>query len=554
MTAIAEDIDFDAVFDEIVADLRKDNDRRLIPPKMSLFDGDFVLAGEIHREISAKFTLPENETGTGVVELPAQYYLARWLTDVYGRSKKNVIIVVEKDGGQWSGFLDDLEQFKDPETGQRIVRAHFLSDYEHLKHILVYCNPFLPPEFQFPRVYIMGPLPARFALTLTLFLQLLRLEGSLWTLPDNPLDPSQWINLDQSTWSQVVEPVDLFADSSTICIVHSRFKYMHDVQKRITDDAQLTWQPRRHMPGDPPPWPGANVKPGAIVWKLVDNSAWNTETSFGGSVWTGLVRAFTEIGSDGYTEGVDIIDDPTFPSEYGQSGYWGTNPRAPHIILRDGDHTAITSNSFHYKPPSDVGFVAGGHSAYGVNEMISAAINMAGDFISAIIPVGAPPLGGAADALAKPLYTDVVLSWQKIKLIGRAQELGWSHLHETLCGGSDRAYWVNALIALRTGIWRTSEKTTHTVTVVDGAEGLRIGQNGKGNAWLGTRIGTTVKDWGEPGRVYVDRISELVLEWSRDKAVAWTITVGHRDPEDPVQKAIEMAQELFSITRDLGVL
>ncbi|MCC3311535.1 hypothetical protein [Nocardia africana] len=554
MTLVAEEIDFDAVFGEIVERIRKDDERRLIPPVMTLYDGDMVAAGEIHREISAKFTLPENETGKGVVELPAQYYLARWMTNVHKRSKKNVIITVEKDGAQWSGFLDDLEQFKDPETGQRIVRATFLHDYEHLKHILVYCNPFLPPEFQFPRVFILGPLPARFALTLTLFLQLLRLEGNLWTLPDNPLDPSQWVNLDQSTWSQVVEPVDLFTDSSTICFVHSRFKYFHDVQKRITDDAQLTWQPRRHKAGDPPPWPGANVKPGAIIWKLVDNSAWNTETSFGGSVWTGLVRAVTEIASDGYTEGVDIIDDPTFPNEYGQPNYWGTIPRAPQVILRDGEHTAIQSNSFHWKPATDVGFVAGGHSAYGVNELIGAAVNFAGDLVSAIIPIGAPPLGGVFDALAKPLYTDVVAAWQKIKLIGRAQELGWSHLHETLCTGSDRAYWVNALIALRTGIWRTSEKTTHTVTVVDGMEGLRIGQNGKGNAWLGTRIGTTVKDWGEPGRVYVDRISELVLEWGRDKAVAWTITVGHRDPEDPIAKAIEMVQELFSITRDLGVL
>ncbi|TLF72930.1 hypothetical protein FEK34_28320 [Nocardia cyriacigeorgica] len=36
----------------------------------------------------------------------------------------------------------------------------------------------------------------------------------------------------------------------------------------------------------------------------------------------------------------------------------------------------------------------------------------------------------------------------------------------------------------------------HTVTVADGVEGLYIGQNGFGNAWLGTRIGTTVRDWG----------------------------------------------------------
>jgi hypothetical protein len=102
-------------------------------------------------------------------------------------------------------------------------------------------------------------------------------------------------------------------------------------------------------------------------------------------------------------------------------------------------------------------------------------------------------------------------------------------------------------------MWRTREQTTHSVTVADGVENLRIGQRGKGNAWLGTRIGTTVQDWGPPGKVYVDRITELVLWWDRKTTPHWDITVGHREPEDPVMKALEMLQEVMSIARDLGV-
>jgi len=289
-----------------------------------------------------------------------------------------------------------------------------------------------------------------------------------------------------------------------------------------------------------------------LVWDLVDHSGWDQETSFGGNIFTGLIRAFTSIGSDGMTEGIDVINDPTFPAEYSQPGYLGTIPKAPGIILRDGTRTGVQTNSFKYLPATDVGVVTGGHSMPGVNELISAAIQMAGDLIAAMI--GVPPVGGAADAVLKPLYTDTILAFMKWKDIGRAQDLGWSHYHEAWGEGADRAYTLAALVALRTGMWRTRERTSHTVTVADGCEGLRIGQNGRGNCWNGTRIGTTVKDWGKPGRVYVDRVSELVLSYSRKNSPAFTITIGQRPDEDPILKGLEMIQEMFSIAQELGVL
>ncbi|WP_253805068.1 hypothetical protein [Nocardia sp. FDAARGOS_372] len=113
-----------------------------------IWDGDWNLVGEVHNEISAKFTLPENETGVGTIELPAQYYLSKWLTNHDDRLH-NVHVTVDKDGARWGGMLDDLEGYKD-DTGRRVVKASFKSDYEHLKNILAYSNPFLPPEIQFP--------------------------------------------------------------------------------------------------------------------------------------------------------------------------------------------------------------------------------------------------------------------------------------------------------------------------------------------------------------------------------------------------------------------
>lgn len=546
-------IDFDAVFNDIVARLKTDDKRRQSKPLVRIWDGDWNLRGEVYNEIEASFQVLKNETGLGVIKLPANYYLSRWLTDVDGRAGvKNTFVTADYQGTRWSGTLDELEQSKD-ENGYRVVTATFKHDYEHLKHIVAYANPFLPPEVQFPRLWLLFG-PSRWALKLTLLVNIWRLESSAWAWPDDPLDPngSPWFGTNMSNWSQVVMPLSFGDDPSVFAIVHSRFKMMHDVSKRIADDAQLTWEPRRYLEGDEPPWPGANLRHGTLVWDLVDHSGWDSETSFGGNIFTGLIRAFTNIGSDGMTQGINVINDPAFPPEAYLPGYVGSSPKAPGIILRDGDRTGVQSNSFKWKPATDVGIVAGGHSMPGVNELISAAIQMAGDLIAAILFI--PPVGGAADAILKPLYTDTILAFQKWEDHPRENDLGWSHFWEGWADGSDRAYTLSALVALRTGMWRTRETTSHTVIVADGTEGLRVGQNGRGNCYIGTRIGTTAKEWGEAGQVYIDTVSEVTLSYSRSDSPAFKLVIGERPDEDPIVKGIEMIQEMFSIAQELGVL
>ncbi|MFE2994280.1 hypothetical protein ACFXG4_05020 [Nocardia sp. NPDC059246] len=147
MTATTTTIDFDAEFAKIRERLEREDERRVTRPTIRLWDGDWNYRGDVWREISAKFQLLENETGIGTIELPATYYLARWLTDHKNRPTANVHITVDHLGTRWSGFLDEVELDKD-DDGQRVVRATFKHDFEHLKHILVYCNPFAcPPAF-----------------------------------------------------------------------------------------------------------------------------------------------------------------------------------------------------------------------------------------------------------------------------------------------------------------------------------------------------------------------------------------------------------------------
>ncbi|QIS16406.1 phage tail protein [Nocardia arthritidis] len=541
-------IDFDAEYAAIVARLEANRIKRLRPPLIRLWDGNWVLRGQVAHTYSGSFQEIDSETGTGKIEMPEDYYLSKWVIDHDSRSTKNIHVTVDKDGVRWSGRMDSYEIDKSA-NGHTVVRVLFKHDYEELKHIICWSNPFLLAEIQFPRLWIMFG-PAKWALKLTLLLNIMRLESSLWMLPDDPLDPKQWFNFDQSTWSMVVKPLKIQDDNSPFAVVHSRFKDFHTVAKRILADGQLTPTFRRYLDGDDPPWPGAKLKHGCLVIDIEDKSGWITGTSFGGDLFTGLVRAATNIAGDGMTEGTRIIDDPAFPDEYYQPGWKGTLPSAPGIVYRETKHNGIVSSGFIARPATDVQVVTGGHSMPGVNELISAAIQMAGDMIAMMI--GVPPVGGAADALLKPLYNDTVLAWMAWKSPARAQQLGWSHYKEGLASAGDKAYTLSALISLRAKLWATREQFSHRVQIADGAPWL-VGQRGKGHFYVGDRIGTTVK--GAPkGKIYVERVSEATLSWSREKSPSWMITVGHREERDPVVKALEMIQELFGIAHDLGVM
>ncbi|MDV6274099.1 phage tail protein [Rhodococcus erythropolis] len=545
MTAPAG-IDFDTAFTEITNRLKAEEKRRLLPADVRLYDGDANFRGTVKRESAASFQYLDNETGIASLEMPLDYYLSRWIADIDSRGTTNVLIRAEKDGSRWCGLMDEFKIIKG-DDGRKFIRVTFKHDYEGLKHILAWSNPFLPAEVQFPRLWVCFG-RARWALKTTLLVNLMRLESSLFMLPDDPMDPNGWNNFDQSTWWNVVKP-DLEPDHSVGAIVHSRFKNMHDVSKKIVADAQLSWEPRRYFDGDPPPWPGANLRNGCIVWDLIDKSGWTTGTSFGGNIFEGLFRELINIGADGITENVEQVDDPNVPGEYLIPGFKGTIPSMPGVVYREGEHTGIQASEFSHKPATDVGVVAGGHSMPGVNELISAAVQMVGD-LTAMIP-GVPPLGGVADAILKPLYTDVFLAFGKWKSPQRAQRLGGSHYHEKWAEGGDRAYTLAFLLAMRAGMWSTRETNRVTLAVADGAP-WRIGQRGHGHFFLGDRVAFSVLGM-KPGRLFVERVSELTLAWDRDSTPGWQIQIGQREAEDPVARMAEDMQDFLGMLQELGV-
>lgn len=358
--------------------------QRLAPVLTRLWDGDMKLRGVVAGERKGEFEFIENDTGSASLELSLDHYLAKWVMNHKGRAKRNVIVTFDKQGARWAGTMDHYKVVKTKE-GDRYLEIVFKHDYEQVKHVLCWANPFLRPEVQFPKLWVLFG-PAKWCLLLTLFVNLLRLETSLWTLPDNPLDPTEWMPLsfNPAFWRNIVKPFPIIGDNSNLAIVFSRFQSWHDIAKKVLEDAQLTVVCRRYLKGeDPHPFSELSgelgveiiedlfslipIRHGCLVWDIVDNSGWGSETAFGGSLLVGFLRAVVNIASDGTTEGVDVFTgDPTFPGEYYNPWFLGTSPKAPWVVFEEGPLTGIESSEFTYYEATITSVVGGGHSMPGV--------------------------------------------------------------------------------------------------------------------------------------------------------------------------------------------
>lgn len=568
---------------ETVMERRREREReRLKPPLVRLWNGDMVLRGVVAGERGGDFEFVENDTGTASIQLSLDHYLAKWVMNFKGRDKRNVIITIDKQGARWSGFMDSYRVVKE-ENGDCYLDIVFKHDYEQAKHILCWANPFLRPELQFPKLWIVFG-PAKWCLLLTLFVNIMRLETSLWTLPDNPLDPSEWkpLSFNISNWRNIVKPFPFFGDNSNLTMVFSRFQSFHDIAKKTLEDAQLTMVVRRYLRDeDPHPFEDLRgelnvsvvedllslipIRHGCVVWDIVDNSGWGTETSFGGSLLTGLARSVVHIAADGMTEGVEVFTgDPTFPGQYYEPHWFGTMPQAPWIVFEEGPYTGIKSSEFKYYPATDTSFIAGGESMPGVNEGISAGVNIGGDFLTSFInsqlaalgavggAIDLPPLGGMMDAVLRPLYENVFLAFQETPTT-RAVDQGDFHLFEAWVENATRAFTLSAFLATRAKIWATREHTAHTIKVSDAAP-YYVGERGYGHFFVGSRVGTTVLGFPIPDTVFVERVSKIGYSWGKDGPKGWELDIGYREPKDPVIKLFELVQRFNGAMGQLGIL
>ncbi|WP_032402493.1 Gp37-like protein [Rhodococcoides fascians] len=517
-----------------------------------LWDGDMLYAGRVTTEREGHFRWRMNNTGTARLRLQVGHWLTNWAVDPYGRTKQNVHVTMDKDGARWGGRCagEASTRIVKDTDGQRYVELEFLDDYEELKNLLVWCSPYLPAIVQ-KRAFVLAG-PSKYMLKLALFMNIMRLEGNWWALPDDPLDLSQWGSLfNMANWNMVVVPSSLLGDSSPWTVLSSRFDYWHDMAEPTLADAQLMVTTRRWLTGDPLPWPGANIRHGTIVFDIVDVSGYWSETSTGGTIWDGLKRTIVQLADNLVDEIVTTATGSIDPYQNIVGKWLGTYPRQPYVIYRDGKISGVEASEWSFTPGTVVQVVTGGHSAPGINEAISAGITLAGNYLGQFIYL--PTAGVIADTFLAPIYTDTIGAWWSIKSPVRALRYGWSHYQEARADDAGRAYTLSSLMSLRDTFQKTRPRTTHKATLGDGRP-YYIGDRGEGHWFLGTRIGLTMRDFPRKGTVFVEQASQIDYDYDRDSA-AWSAVVGDpRANESPLEKNMRLIRATVAAGHKLGVI
>ncbi|MGW3545900.1 Gp37-like protein [Nocardia niigatensis] len=534
---------------------RKQERMRLADPVMRFFDGEMRLQHLVRNEYGVSASVPSNDTGTIDITVPFDSPVGQWLWEEDERVERgegrNFNVIIEYCGSRIGGLYDTLELDLDEHTGDQIITAHFLTDYERLKWYSCWSNPWFPEWIQWPQVFIL-PGPITWMLSVMLDLQIQREAASGWAMPSDPMDPDQRGSLDQSTYSMVVKPIsfiEAMASGVLWGIGISRFKNFHELAGPVMDDGEVVCEIDIYMEGDPEPWPGANLRPGTRIVSFVDRSGTYSGTANGGTIWDGLIRTVQEFVGDLIDSTESLVTDGTIPPEYyDPNAPPRTQKQLPFVVWRDGEISGLDRYKYKRTGSKGIQVVTGGHSMPGVNELISAAIQMAGDLIAAAVVI--PPIGGSVDAILAPLYTDALLAFMVARSAHRAQTQGWTRYFEYFASSSGKAYTLSSLLVLRAGFWKTRAYDAVQFGARDAAPFV-VGE--AGHVWLNDRCGFTIRG-DKSGRIYMDRVSKVELTWDRNTAPTWVLTIGSDAAlQDPLARAWERLEEFTDALQQLGL-
>jgi hypothetical protein len=551
-------------------------------PGIMLYDGDWVYRGTVYGEIAGRLNPIVNETGTIQLRLPIDLddprrtWAAFWALDEEARGTSNIHIIVETMGARIGGRMkskNGVTLTRGPDGDE--VTIDFLDDIEELKFVHTAGNPFLPLSLiQQPKAWMLL-LQADHAILLTMAANLLRLQltnvdvGSLLQL----LDPDNWtlegvVDALLGFWqqSQIVIKPRHFGDSAAplALVVGSIRTSIFDVAAPIMEDAELQWDLRRWLTGDPEPWPGAGTRwrNGTLMAGIIDKSGFRTGTSLGGNLLTGFTRTIASVLSNHVEDSYDLITGETIDETgYRLPGILGTLPAHPYVRYLDGDVTGIQTSEFSRSPGGPGRITVGGQSMPGVNELISAAINYGGDvlgdnlsvvisaFAGVNITVGS--LGGALDAFLNPIYRDSILAHISVPLLLRISKQGWGHYLETNSSNVTQAFTAASIMDLRRRRRETDPDTAFTLTVANASPWL-IGDQGFGHWWLGDRVGGTSK-YLMP-RVFVRRNRALIIDWGEAGGLKIEAEFGDtRNDKDAIERIAELTARTMSGLQEIGL-
>lgn len=479
-----------------------------------------------------EFPMRKNFSETGKIMFRATHYLAKWIATNPNdpNQLKNIVFIIDMYGGRWrwSGLLHHYQL--ETREGCDYLTLSINDDLQFLQFMLAPPNPALPIYlFQFPRVWPMFG-PSKWCISTLILLQIIRLEGHLWTLPDDPFSISEWLSIiDWGSWQIHIKAGGFLTDTSLWTLLASRMNTVDSVIADALDDGQLCLTYRRILTSEGETVTGLlnnNIANGALVLEVTDRSGFTLleGTFFGGTAVAGLARSVLT-WADGFTgDSLGVITDTEtlYPDEYWQTSWLGTLASAPGLCIRDSHWNDLKSVITH-SPATVPTIIVGGDNPT-ADAIVQLIIEAVGNLVGYFLLGGFDSLGDIAADVIMPFLVGTILAWDEWKNIARVQQLGWVHLFEAFQAGAENNSWsLAALAVLRGGFRATQAQTSHTM-VIDHTTWVIPGLH----CQIGDRVASTSGALQRCGLdiMFVNQIEEMTLSGKGDGGFQFLMRCG----------------------------
>lgn len=523
--------------------------------------------GRLDYKAATKGKLPRknNIVGTAVLNWRLDHWLARELIKTPNDPDvcKNIVLVVRYNGGrsQWSGLLHHWDV--ETRRGVHYFTTTWNCDMQYLAFMLGPPNPALPLWlFQGPRVLPLF-FPAKYAISLLILMNLIRIHGHPWTLPDDPFDIDQYDSLvDWSDWQVRIKCNALPFDDSTLwTLLATRMNTIDSVIADSLEDAQLTIVYRRVFPewGDTVEGliGGDDVASGTLVFEVVDRSGYYdaegtllTQNMFGG-----LVRSIVVYAEGSIEDTISIFDDDESitPDEYWHEGFMGTFARRPAVTLRDSPWANFDSKVT-WSPATAASVVVGGDNPT-ADAIAKLIIETTGNLLGYFLLGGFDSLGDIAAEVIMPFIVGTILAWDEWKNIGRTQELGWAHLPEIYQRGAEQNSWsLTAAVVMRGGFTATKSETSHQISLPNPTWIIPGVHFDIGDRVASTQFAITTKAGVDI--VFINRLEEMIPGWDHEagQPFATELKIGQNKAAMSMgERSARLIKKALQTMNDIGV-
>lgn len=555
-------------------------------PMVRLADKDLTIMAELTGEMSCEYE--ELAADSGQAKYIVRY--DNWIVDyIVNRTRvdEDLHLLIDPSPTErdwrtrWGGKIHTIN-IQRHEDGTSTVELIAISMREHAKKLLFAANPFLMPELQLPKMWIL-PGPMRTVCFMSMFVNLARIfvpglsfltnafNPAAWL---NPLGPESLFNVDPLNWPIQVAFVNPVLDTSRWGVLGATWTDWHSATADLLKDTGCilrcyTWleededSPHNEMQDlidVLPEWlsqplsKAIRPRRNCIVFSIED---WSGHEGPTGTPIDGLLNTigvtlddlFTSFFINGDT-GQMIDGQPAFEVDVGSPLFQtllGTAPRPPRVVWREGQFSAIVQSTHTLHKGTVKTAMTGGRSPAIVNQAITFGIKYGLSQLSHMINVAIGTFVNTAwqmpgtpglEELYMGQLDNTVLAWQRLTDPVRALWAGDLAYQEHFERGSGVAYTLAGWMTLREARYKTRAYHSFKATVRNGwpwilDKHIRLGERG---GWEFDQI------------IYVDQVMALKRGWDRQKPVLSTVSVGDdQDQDDLFARGMRVLQAVYSL-------